>query len=407
MHFPFFIARRYLFSRKRFSAVNVVSLVSAIAVCVVSSALVCILSIFNGYEALIMTHSAVTDPPLMIRSADNSLIKADDKTLLTALETEGIGSYSFILTGEGLVKTKYRQQAVSLMGVDDRYTQTVRIDSIIFAGTFATDTLSGATALNIGAAIATEMQLGAGFVDDVEIIVPRRIGLINPLVPAGAFKVLQGRVASVFASGLQLEDNSIILSIDSLRKLLDYSEHEAEAVAIQLRTGSDAEQIALRLKETLGNSYQVLDLAGQHPEITHLVAMEKWMSYLILLFILVLATFNIVSSLSMLLIEKKEDIYTLHSMGATSQTISRIFRIEGLLVSMTGAAIGILIGIGLCVLQQQYGLITLQMGLGSVAYPVRMDAVDLVIIFLTIFTLSYLAAYYPVHYFINRRLKNS
>ena len=402
MHFPFFIARRYLFSRKRFSAVNVVSLVSAIAVCVVSSALVCILSIFNGYEALIMTHSAVTDPPLMIRSADNSLIKANDKTLLTALETEGIGSYSFILTGEGLLKTKYRQQAVSLMGVDDRYAQTVRIDSIIFAGTFATNTLSGATALNIGAAIATEMQLGAGFVDDVEIIVPRRIGLINPLVPAGAFKVLQGRVGSVFASGLQLEDNSIIL-----RKLLDYSEHEAEAVAIQLQMGSDAVQTALRLKETLGSGYQVLDLAGQHPEITHLVAMEKWMSYLILLFILVLATFNIVSSLSMLLIEKKEDIYTLHSMGATSQTISRIFRIEGLLVSMTGAAIGILIGIGLCVLQQQYGLITLQMGLGSVAYPVRMDAVDLVIIFLTIFTLSYLAAYYPVHYFINRRLKNS
>ena len=214
-------------------------------------------------------------------------------------------------------------------------------------------------------------------------------------------------MASVFASGLQPEDNSIILSIDSLRKLLDYSDHEAEAVAIQLQTGSDAEQIALHLKETLRDSYQVLDLAGQHPEITHLVAMEKWMSYLILLFILVLATFNIVSSLSMLLIEKKEDIYTLHSMGATSQTISRIFRIEGLLVSMTGAAIGILIGIGLCVLQQQYGLITLQMGLGSVAYPVRMDAADLVIIFLTIFTLSYLAAYYPVHYFINRRLKNS
>lgn len=340
----------------------------------------------------------------MIRSADNSLIKADDKTLLTALETKGIGSYSFILTGEGLVKTKYRQQAVSLMGVDDRYPCTVKIDSIVFAGTFVTDR---ATALNVGAAIATEMQLGAGFVEAVEVIVPRRIGLINPLVPAGAFKSLQGQVASVFASGLQPEDNSIILSIDSLRKLLDYSDHEAEAVAIQLQTGSDAEQIALRLKETLGDSYQVLDLAGQHPEITHLIAMEKWMSYLILLFILVLATFNIVSSLSMLLIEKKEDIYTLHSMGATSQTISRIFRIEGLLVSMTGAAIGILIGIGLCVLQQQYGLITLQMGLGSVAYPVRMDAVDLVIIFLTIFTLSYLAAYYPVHYFINRRLKNS
>lgn len=146
----------------------------------------------------------------MIRSADNSLIKADDKTLLTALEAEGIGSYSFILTGEGLVKTKYRQQAVSLMGVDDRYPRTVKIDSIVFAGTFATDTLSGATALNVGAAIATEMQLGAGFVEAVEVIVPRRIGLINPLVPAGAFKSLQGQVASVFASGLQPEDNTII-----------------------------------------------------------------------------------------------------------------------------------------------------------------------------------------------------
>lgn len=407
MNFPFFIARRYLFSRKRFSAVNVVSLVSAVAICVVSSALVCILSIFNGYESLIMKHSAVTDPPLLIRTADHSMLHADDATLLSALQTAGISSYSFTLKGEGLVRTSLRQQAVALLGVDDRYVGTVNIDSIAFAGTFSIEGLSGMAALNVGAATAAEMQLGVGFVDPVEIIVPRRVGLINPLVPAGAFKSMEGKVASVIASGMEPTDHTIILSLDSLRRLLDYTEQEAEAVAIRLQADGEPEQVAATLRSVLGEGYQVLDLAGQHPEVSQLVSMEKWMSYFILLFILVLAAFNIVSSLSMLLIEKKEDIATLHSLGASRQVIVRIFRMEGMLVSLIGAVVGIVIGIALCLAQQTYGLVTLQIGLSSGPYPIRIDALDLALIFLTIFALSYAAAYYPVHYFINRRLKQN
>ncbi|WP_373704948.1 ABC transporter permease [Porphyromonas loveana] len=407
MNFPFFIARRYLFSRKRFSAVNVVSLVSAVAICVVSSALVCILSIFNGYESLIMKHSAVTDPPLLIRTADHSMLHADDATLLSALQTAGISSYSFTLKGEGLVRTSLRQQAVALLGVDDRYVGTVNIDSIAFAGTFSIEGLTGMAALNVGAATAAEMQLGVGFVDPVEIIVPRRVGLINPLVPAGAFKSMEGKVASVIASGMEPTDHTIILSLDSLRRLLDYTEQEAEAVAIRLQADGEPEQVAATLRSVLGEGYQVLDLAGQHPEVSQLVSMEKWMSYFILLFILVLAAFNIVSSLSMLLIEKKEDIATLHSLGASRQVIARIFRMEGMLVSLIGAVVGIVIGIALCLAQQTYGLVTLQIGLSSVPYPIRIDALDLALIFLTIFALSYAAAYYPVHYFINRRLKQN
>ncbi len=407
MNFPFFIARRYLFSRKRFSAVNVVSLVSAVAICVVSSALVCILSIFNGYESLIMKHSAVTDPPLLIRTADHSMLHADDATLLSALQTAGISSYSFTLKGEGLVRTSLRQQAVALLGVDDRYVGTVNIDSIAFAGTFSIEGLTGMAALNVGAATAAEMQLGVGFVDPVEIIVPRRVGLINPLVPAGAFKSMEGKVASVIASGMEPTDHTIILSLDSLRRLLDYTEQEAEAVAIRLQADGEPEQVAATLRSVLGEGYQVLDLAGQHPEISQLVSMEKWMSYFILLFILVLAAFNIVSSLSMLLIEKKEDIATLHSLGASRQVIAHIFRVEGMLVSLIGAVVGIGIGIALCLAQQAYGLVTLQIGLSSVPYPIRIDALDLALIFLTIFALSYAAAYYPVHYFINRRLKQN
>ncbi len=407
MNFPFFIARRYLFSRKRFSAVNVVSLVSAVAICVVSSALVCILSIFNGYESLIMKHSAVTDPPLLIRTADHSMLHADDATLLSALQTAGISSYSFTLKGEGLVRTSLRQQAVALLGVDDRYVGTVNIDSIAFAGTFSIEGLSGMAALNVGAATAAEMQLGVGFVDPVEIIVPRRVGLINPLVPAGAFKSMEGKVASVIASGMEPTDHTIILSLDSLRRLLDYTEQEAEAVAIRLQADGEPEQVAATLRSVLGEGYQVLDLAGQHPEVSQLVSMEKWMSYFILLFILVLAAFNIVSSLSMLLIEKTEDIATLHSLGASRQVIARIFRMEGMLVSLIGAVVGIVIGIALCLAQQAYGLVTLQIGLSSVPYPIRIDALDLALIFLTIFALSYAAAYYPVHYFINRRLKQN
>lgn len=407
MNFPFFIARRYLFSRKRFSAVNVVSLVSAVAICVVSSALVCILSIFNGYESLIMKHSAVTDPPLLIRTADHSMLHADDAILLSALQTAGISSYSFTLKGEGLVRTSLRQQAVALLGVDDRYVGTVNIDSIAFAGTFSIEGLTGMAALNVGAATAAEMQLGVGFVDPVEIIVPRRVGLINPLVPAGAFKSMEGKVASVIASGMEPTDHTIILSLDSLRRLLDYTEQEAEAVAIRLQADGEPEQVAATLRSVLGEGYQVLDLAGQHPEVSQLVSMEKWMSYFILLFILVLAAFNIVSSLSMLLIEKKEDIATLHSLGASRQVIARIFRMEGMLVSLIGAVVGIVIGIALCLAQQTYGLVTLQIGLSSVPYPIRIDALDLALIFLTIFALSYAAAYYPVHYFINRRLKQN
>lgn len=335
------------------------------------------------------------------------MLHADDATLLSALQTAGISSYSFTLKGEGLVRTSLRQQAVALLGVDDRYVGTVNIDSIAFAGTFSIEGLSGMAALNVGAATAAEMQLGVGFVDPVEIIVPRRVGLINPLVPAGAFKSMEGKVASVIASGMEPTDHTIILSLDSLRRLLDYTEQEAEAVAIRLQADGEPEQVAATLRSVLGEGYQVLDLAGQHPEVSQLVSMEKWMSYFILLFILVLAAFNIVSSLSMLLIEKKEDIATLHSLGASRQVIARIFRMEGMLVSLIGAVVGIVIGIALCLAQQTYGLVTLQIGLSSVPYPIRIDALDLALIFLTIFALSYAAAYYPVHYFINRRLKQN
>lgn len=407
MNVPFFIAHRYLYSRKRFNTVNIVSLVSAIAICIVSSALVCILSIFNGYESLIMTQTALTDPELMIRSSNNSIIKTNEDNLLMALHDKRIASYSFMLSTEGLIKSKYRQQAIPIIGVDQNYARTVNIDSIIYSGAFNTDTLSNLTAINMGAAIATEMQSGVGFVDAVDIIVPQRIGLINPLFPAGAFKSLKGNIASIFASDMLPTDNTILLSLDSLRMLLNYTCTDAESVAIRLNPEEKAEQVAEDLKNILGDRYDVLTLTEQHPEISHLVAMEKWMSYLILLFILLLAAFNIVSSLSMLLIEKKEDINTLFALGAPRQLIAQIFRFEGILVSMIGASIGIIIGIGLCLAQQQYGLVTIQLGLASMPYPVKIEAIDLFITFSTIFALGYFAAYYPVHYFIRQKLNRN
>ncbi len=189
------------------------------------------------------------------------------------------------------------------------------------------------------------------------------------------------------------------MPVEDLQNLLGYESGEINSIEIRVAENERPEQVQKKLQKVLGKEFAVLTQTEQHPEIKRLVYVEKWMSFLILIFILLLAAFNIISSLSMLLIEKKQDADTMASMGATPRQIKRIFIIEGTLISMLGAAGGIFLGILICLIQQKYGIITYSIGMVSVPYPVRIEAVDMLICAGTIILLSLISAFYPVHFF--------
>ncbi|KGO00386.1 hypothetical protein HR11_00405 [Porphyromonas macacae] len=401
MAFPLFIAWRYLFSHKRLNAVNIVSAISAVAVGIVSMALVCVLSIFNGYEELIMQQSSLLDPDLRIERAEGNTFSIHTPGIPEGLKTSGIAAYSQRLAAQGLVRTKYGEQATGLIGYDSLWHNVVDLKNAITEGSLTQRTPDGQKALASGFELALLLNTGVDFADPVHIYVPNRLGMINPLAPMSAFRYTCGYITATLEGDRNNYDvsNSLFMPVEDLQNLLGYESGEINSIEIRVAENERPEQVQKKLQKVLGKEFAVLTQTEQHPEIKRLVYVEKWMSFLILIFILLLAAFNIISSLSMLLIEKKQDADTMASMGATPRQIKRIFIVEGTLISMLGAAGGILLGILICLIQQKYGIITYSIGMVSVPYPVRIEAVDMLICGGTIILLSLISAFYPVHFF--------
>ncbi|GHV51445.1 membrane protein [Bacteroidia bacterium] len=395
MNVSFYIAKRYLFSKKSHNAINIISLISVCGVVVVTAALVCALSVMNGFNELVFRMFGSLDPELKVTPATGKVFHPGTRQLRNL---PGIAGLSETLQDNALLRYNGRQIVGIVKGVDNHYSSLTSIDSILVDGSF---TLSDEAAnyATPGIGVAAALGIHAGFVAPLEIMVPKRDAQVNLSNPASSMNVEYCYIGAVFQSNQQAYDENYILVPISLARSLFLYEDEVSAIEIKLAEGANIKEVKKQVQDLLGEGYEVRDRYEQQDVAYKMMQSEKWIIFLILCFMLVIALFNMVGSLSMLMIEKQGDVRTLRTMGADDRLIRRIFLLEGWMISGFGAGIGVAVGLALCLLQQELGLIKMGEAGSFVvdSYPVLVAPADLGIILATVMLIGFLAAWYPVY----------
>lgn len=408
MNFPFYIARRYLFSKKSHNAINVISAISVCGVALATLALVCTLSVFNGFQDLVTTFFTAFDPQLKITAVRGKVFDGQDKRVLQLKKMPDVEVYSESLEDNVMVQYQGRQAMAVVKGVEDNFDQLTPIDSILFGrGDLVLHDEVVDYAIP-GIQLLSTLGSGIRFLDPLEIYAPRRGAKVNMANPSTAF--VTGNLFSsglVFAVNQEKYDASYILtSIDFARRLFQYTT-EVSAINLKLKAGADTDAVKKHIQDLLGDDFLVQDRYEQQADTYRIMEIEKLISYLFLTFILMIACFNVIGSLSMLIIDKRDDVVTLRNLGASDRQIVRIFLFEGRMISFFGAFAGVVLGLLLCWLQQEYGLIALGSSGSFVvdAYPVSVHASDVLLIFITVLLIGFLSVWYPVR-FLSKRLLN-
>ena len=408
MNFPFYIARRYLFSKKSTHAINVISGISVVGVAVATMALVVTLSVFNGFHDLVASFFTQMDPQLKVTPVKGKTAPADDPILTEIRQMPEVEVATECLEEQALAVYGDRQMMVKIKGVEDNFNQLTHIQEILEGdGDFelhAADLNYGIPGLGV----AYQLGLGYTYEHPLKIFAPRREGQLNMANPTEGFVVDELYSPGVIFCMKQgkYDKNYILTSLAFTRHLFDL-EGRLSSLELRLKPGSDFDRVKEQMVKIAGDKYNVYDRYEQQDDTFRIMKVEKLIAYVFLTFILVIACFNIIGSLSMLIIDKKEDVVTLRNLGATDHQITRIFLFEGRLISAIGAVLGVLIGLLLCWLQQQYGIVRLGSSEGSFvvdAYPVSVHPWDIVLIFFTVMAVGFLSVWYPVRYFSKRIL---
>jgi len=398
LSFSFRIARRYLFSKKSHNAINIISGISAAGVGVGAMALVCVLSVFNGFELLISDMFSSFDPDLKIVLTHGKTFDDNTAEFNRVRKLKTVAYFTEVVEENALLRFKNKQMPATIKGVSDDFRKMTRIDSIMYDGTFILNDGAFERAVP-GVGVAAILGLGAHFIDPLYIYAPKRTSKINLLRPENSFNQLGTFVSGIFSvKQLQYDDHYVLVSIKLARELFEYDASKVTSIELKLAKGADPDQAKAQIKKILGPDFQIKNRYEQQESFFKIMKIEKWFTYLILCFILLIASFNIIGSLSMLIIDKKDDIETLRSLGANNQLIKRIFLFEGWLISLVGAVSGIVLGGLLCLLQQHFGILKLGTGYVVDAYPVVTNGADLLLVFVTVLIMGFLAAYYPVRY---------
>ena len=408
MNFPFYIARRYLFSKKSTHAINIISCISAVGVAVATMALVVTLSVFNGFHDLVASFFTSFDPQIELVPAEGKTAPADDPLLPKVRKLPEVDVASECVKDQALAIYKGKQTMVWVMGVDDNFERMSRIDDILYGdGTF----LLQAANLNfavVGIRLAETLGMNANWDGNLMIYAPRKTGQLDLANPSDGFVVdslISPGVVFMVKQGKYDRDH-VIVPITMARTLFE-QQGMLSSLQIRLKNGSDFNAVKEKMQNIVGDRYRVLDRYEQQADTFRIMKVEKFIAYIFLTFILIVASFNIIGSISMLIIDKKDDVVTLRNLGATDRQISRIFLFEGRLISFFGALAGILIGLLLCWLQQQFGIVALGQSSGTFvvdAYPVSVHPEDVLVVFATVIAVGFLAVWYPVRYFSRRLL---
>ena len=391
------IAWRYLFSKKGHNAINIVSGISAAAVMVVTAAMVCVLSVMNGFGVLVERMFSEFDPALMVVPAEGTTLRTDTVPVVSLYAREDIEAVSMQLVQTALIRYKDHQLPARVMGVDSLFEQTAHIDSIITDGFYSVWDGAFERAV-LGRGLAAQIGINAHFTGALHLYAPRRTERINLMRPDLSLLHEHAFIAGTFAvNQIDYDDQLMIVSLPLAQRLFEYDEHTASALRIQPREGVKISNLQSQIAKALGPGYRVLDRYEQQADFFRILKIEKLLTVLLLVFILLIALFNSIGSLSMLIIDKREDIRILSDLGADEPTIRRIFLTEGWLISTLGTIGGLVIGVLLCLGQQHFEWLKLGSGAEYIisAYPVQVQAVDILLVALIVLTLGFVAAWYP------------
>ncbi|WP_036879639.1 FtsX-like permease family protein [Xylanibacter oryzae] len=408
MNFPFYIARRYLFSRKSTHVINIISGISVVGVAVATMALVVTLSVFNGFEDLVASFFTSFDPQLKVMPVQGKSAPSDDPILTKIRHLPDVDVATESVEDQALAVYGDRQAMVTIKGVDDNFSDLTHINDILYGdGRFelhAADLNYGV----LGIRLAEDLGTGAQFKDALKIYAPKRDGQLDLSNPTDGFVEDELYSPGVLFTVKQAkyDKNYIITPIAFARNLFG-QQGMLTSLELRLKPGSDFDAVKSEMQQIAGKKYSVLDRYEQQEDTFKIMKIEKFIAYIFLTFILMVACFNIIGSLSMLIIDKKDDVVTLRNLGATDHQIIRVFLFEGRMISTIGAIIGIGIGLLLCWLQQTYGLVSLGESSGSFvvdAYPVSVHPIDILVIFGTVVIVGYISVWYPVRYLSKRLL---
>lgn len=400
MSFPIYIASRYLLSKKSHHAINIISGVSVCGVAIATAALVCILSVFNGFQDMVADLFTAFDPELKVVPAKGKFVPADADGLDKLKACKDVKVYSETLEDHALLMINNRQTMVTIKGVQDNFQQLADIDDLLIGGgTFdlGVDVLDYGI---LGANLLLQLGLPTDFSTPIQVYAPRkgeRISMTDPTESLNHDELYSPGVGFMVKQK-KYDSNYVITNIAFARRLFEKQGY-VSAIELRLNDGTDISAVKKKIQDMLGENFKVLDRYEQQADTFKIMQVEKLISYIFLTFILMIACFNIIGSLSMLIIDKRQDAVTLRSLGANDKQISDIFMMEGRMICLAGAVLGIVIGLTLCLLQQQCGLVRFGSSAGSYiidAYPVSVHVLDVVIVFATVVVVGFLSVWYPV-----------
>ena len=410
--YPLRIAWRYLFAKKSHNAINIVSAVSAAGVAVVTAAMIIVLSVMNGFGALVERMFSAFDPDLKITAAQGKHFSTDTPEMQQLRQLNSVAVFSETIEETGLIEYASKQMPAILKGVDEHFSELTDIDSIITEGRFSVsdpyDDGSGIPKISfersvLGLGLANQMGVGAHFVAGIQVYAPKREGKINILRPDLSFNHASTFIAGIFAvNQTKYDDKYMLVSLPLTRQLFEYDSTEVTAVELRLKEGVNIRRAKREIASVLGSGYLVKDRYEQQEDFFRIMQVEKMLTVILLVFILLIATFNIIGSLSMLMIDKKTDSLVLSQLGADDDMIRRIFLYEGWLISLFGVIIGLVIGIAVSLGQQYFGWIKLGSGTEYIinSYPVQVQIPDILLVAVVVVVLGWLAAWIP-----SRRIK--
>lgn len=390
MNLPLFIAWRYFFSKKKLKVINIISLISLIGIAVTTMALLVVISVFNGFTLVGTKILSSSNPPLVIEAKKGKVFSIDSIPYSKIKSLNNVSSISPILRENALISFGKNQYLVEMKGIDESYYKINRVDTSIAYGNFTLNRFGNdACIMGIGVAANIGIPNNAELMGAVvRLIVPKREGKIS-ISQDESFNNKEIIYSGSFQMNAQMDETNVFVPISFARELLDYYDNEVSSVFVRPKVEDDVPKLKNQIKELVGDKYSVKDIFEQEPIYQKVIRAERLGVYLILSFIIFIATFNVMGSLSLLIMDKKKDILILRSMGSTLKSVRSIYFLNGLILSFIGAIIGLILGLLVCLLQQEFGII--KMGTGSFvvdAFPIQLRILDIVSIFLLVLSIG-------------------
>ena len=392
MNYRLFIAVRYLFSKKRHNTINLITWVSMIGVAIGTMALIAVLSVMNGFECLVQNSFSAFDPSLKILPLEGKSFSTQDSLIQEAKALKTHTTWCEVIEQDGLIAFRDQQTPAIIKGVDYNYGNIINSETIMWDGTMDfDDAYNNQNLAAIGIGMAERINSGVDLVQPLTLYAPknRKVNLARPdanftqttFYNNGIFCVMQPKY----------DDNLVIMSIDLVREAYQLTEDYVTSIEINC-ANEKVKSIKKQLNNILSEKYIILDQYEQQADFYRITKIEKWTTFMILCFIVMIATFNIIGSLSMIIIEKKEDISLFNSLGATRNDIQKLFIIEGTLISALGMTIGAILGISIVLVQQHFGLIAT----GTQIYPVELQVLDIFAVVAIVLLMGFISALYTV-----------